>query len=352
MTLSRQHPGIIAALGAATLFGAGIPLAKLLLEATSPWLLAGLLYAGSGIGLAILHCYRGSQPAKLLSADIGWLVGAVISGGVVGPVLLMWGLSTTPATTASLLLNAEGVLTALIAWFVFHENFDRRIALGMTCIVAGAIVLSWPQNDTWQGKSESILSALAIIGACLAWAIDNNLTRKISLADATFIAMMKGLVAGVTNICIAFALGAQMPTTWIVPAALVLGFLSYGGSLVLFILALRHLGTARTGAYFSIAPFAGAVIAVLLLGEPISRPILVAGILMGVGVWLHMTEWHAHEHTHEEVEHEHEHEHDEHHQHSHDAPVGPSVRHTHRHRHKPVTHTHAHFPDAHHRHRH
>ena len=267
-------------------------------------------------------------------------------------MLLMWGLSTSPASTASLLLNAEGVLTALIAWFVFHENFDRRIALGMLCIVGGAVILSWPHNQSVDGNGGSLRSALAIIGACLAWAIDNNLTRKVSLADATFIAMVKGLVAGGTNICIAFALGIQLPASWVVPAALVLGFLSYGGSLVFFILALRHLGTARTGGYFSIAPFAGAVIAVLLLGEPANLKILVAGLLMGMGVWLHISERHAHEHSHETLEHEHEHEHDEHHQHSHGEPVAPGVRHSHRHRHQALTHTHAHFPDAHHRHLH
>ena len=352
MTTSWRHPGIIAALSAATLFGAGVPLAKLLLEATSPWLLAGLLYTGSGVGLAILRRCRGSEPVRLARADVGWLAGAVITGGVVGPVLLMWGLSTSPASTASLLLNAEGVLTALIAWFVFQENFDRRIALGMLCIVAGAVILSWPHNESVDGNGGSLRSALAIIGACLAWAIDNNLTRKVSLADATFIAMVKGLVAGGTNICIAFALGIHLPASWVVPAALVLGFLSYGGSLVFFILALRHLGTARTGGYFSIAPFAGAVIAVLLLGEPVNLKILVAGLLMGMGVWLHISERHAHEHRHEELDHEHDHEHDEHHQHSHEEPVAPGVRHSHRHRHQTLTHTHAHFPDAHHRHRH
>jgi drug/metabolite transporter (DMT)-like permease len=242
------------------------------------------------------------------------------------------------------------VLTALIAWFVFRENFDRRIALGMASIVAGAVVLAWPGGGADAGGP--ILPALAIAGACLAWAIDNNLTRKVSLADATFIAMVKGLAAGATNIGIAFALGAAMPAPGPALAGAAVGFVSYGVSLTLFVLALRHLGTARTGAYFSTAPFVGALIAVVALGEPVTPALGLAAFLMGAGVWLHVTEHHEHEHTHEALEHDHEHEHDEHHQHAHDGPVAPGVRHSHRHRHEPMTHSHPHYPDAHHTHPH
>jgi drug/metabolite transporter (DMT)-like permease len=267
---------------------------------------------------------------------------------MVGPALLMWGLSRMPASGASLLLNAEGVFTALLAWFVFRENFDRRIALGMALIVAGAVVLSWPG----EARLGETLPALAVLGACLAWAIDNNLTRKVSLGDATFIAMTKGLAAGATNCLLALAAGANLPSAAVILAAGLLGLLGYGLSLVLFVVALRELGTARTGAYFSTAPFAGALIAVAFLGEAVTMQLLLAGALMGVGVCLHLTEVHEHEHTHEALEHEHEHEHDLHHQHGHPEPVPPGTRHTHRHRHEPVTHTHPHYPDAHHSHDH
>jgi drug/metabolite transporter (DMT)-like permease len=347
----RQR-GVVAALGAALLFGAGTPFAKLLLDATSPWLLAGILYLGSGIGLAALRWSRRAPPVALAPRDIGWLAGAIAAGGIAAPVLLMWGLSGSPASTASLLLNAEGVLTALIAWFVFRENFDRRIALGMACIVAGALVLAWPHDGLAGERASSVLPALAIVGACLAWAIDNNFTRKVSLADATFIAMVKGLAAGTTNVGIAFALGAAMPALSLTVAAAALGFFSYGLSLVLFVVALRNLGTARTAAYFSTAPFVGALVAVAFMGEPLHAPLALAALLMGAGVWLHLSERHAHTHAHEALEHEHEHEHDEHHQHAHDHPVAQGVRHTHRHRHEPVTHSHPHYPDAHHTHRH
>jgi drug/metabolite transporter (DMT)-like permease len=240
------------------------------------------------------------------------------------------------------------VFTALLAWFAFRENFDRRIALGMLAIVAGAIVLSWPKQMQLAG----LWPALAILGACLAWGIDNNLTRKVSLSDATWIASVKGLAAGSINLLLAFWLGTTLPSIPAISAGLLIGLLAYGMSLSLFVVGLRHLGTARTGAYFSVAPFFGAILAIPLLHEPISERLLVAGALMLVGVWLHLTEQHSHEHAHEALEHDHEHTHDDHHLHEHDPPVAPGTKHSHPHRHDPLTHAHAHFPDAHHRHTH
>ena len=337
-----------AALGAALLFGASTPLAKLLLGNVDPWLLAGLLYLGSGIGLGVLRALQRAEKVRLAPGDLRWLAGAVLSGGVLGPVLLMWGLSRMPASGAALLLNAEAVFTALLAWFVFRENFDRRIALGMGLIVAGAAVLSWP-GDAGFG---AVAPALAVVGACLAWGIDNNLTRKVALADARFVAMVKGLVAGATNTALATLLGARLPELSVAAMAGVLGFVGYGISLALFVRALRDLGTARTGAYFSTAPFAGALLGLALLREPVTYELVAASVLMAWGVWLHLTERHAHLHAHDPVEHAHEHEHDEHHRHEHPEPVAPGVRHTHRHRHEPMTHSHPHYPDSHHRHEH
>ena len=348
------HPGVGAALGAALLFGTGTPLAKLLLAGTDPWLLAGLLYLGSGLGLTLLRLLRRSERrARMAPGEWPWLAGAVLAGGVVGPVLLMWGLVAMPASGAALLLNAEGVFTALIAWVVFHENVDRRIFIGMLAIVAGALVLSWPGQA--QAGFGDALPALAVLGACLAWGIDNNLTRKVALADAVWLASVKGLAAGATNLVLALALvGAAWPSMAQVGGALAVGLVAYGFSLVLFVVALRGLGTARTGAYFSVAPFFGALVAVLGLGEPVTAPLLIAGALMAIGVWLHLSERHEHRHGHEALEHEHAHEHDLHHQHAHDRPMvlAPGAVHTHRHRHEPTRHEHAHFPDAHHRHGH
>ena len=346
--LHWRNGGVLAALGAAVLFGVGTPLAKVLLDQATPWLLAGLLYLASGLGLAVTRVIGRRHTPRLSLKDTAWVLGATASGGIIAPVLLMWGLTNTPASGASLLLNAEGVFTALIAWFVFRENFDRRIAVGMALIVAGAVILSWPDSQ----RLSAPMPALAVIAACLFWALDNNLTRNVALTDATFIAMVKGLVAGAVNLVLAFALGAALPEWPIVLGAGLVGFFSYGLSLMLFVVALRHLGTARTGAYFSTAPFAGALVAITFLGEPISVQLALAGILMAAGVWLHLTEQHEHLHTHEPLEHEHSHEHDEHHAHAHPYPVVPGTRHSHRHRHDQLTHTHPHFPDEHHRHEH
>lgn len=346
LTLLRT-PGILAALSAALLFGAGTPLAKLLLDTVSPWLLAGLLYAGSGLGLTLYRRLRRAPRVRLPKVGTGWFLAAIVAGGVLAPVLLMFGLTGMPASGASLLLNAEGVFTALLAWFVFRENFDRRIALGMLAIVAGAVVLSWPG----EARFTQLWPALCILGACFAWGLDNNLTRKVSLTDATWIAAVKGLVAGSVNLNIAFMLDAQWPAWTPVFGAMLVGFFAYGISLALFVIALRHLGTARTGAYFSVAPFFGALLA-LLMGESLTVPLLIAGSLMALGVWLHLTEHHAHEHAHHAMLHTHSHVHDEHHQHEHDAAWDGKEPHSHPHQHSPLTHAHPHYPDVHHQHRH
>jgi drug/metabolite transporter (DMT)-like permease len=348
--------GVALALAAALLFGASAPLAKGLLREVNPQLLAGLLYLGSGTGLMLLWSacrdrttpHRSAAEAPLTRADLPWLVGAILCGGVVGPLLLMLGLARTPASPASLLLNLEGVFTAALAWVVFREHVHRRIALGMVAIIAGGVVLSWEGRLAWGG----LMGPLAVVGACLAWAVDNNLTQRVAASDPVQITMLKGLVAGATNTAIALRLGARWPAGSVLAAAAVVGFLGYGVSLALYVQALRDLGTARTGAYFSLAPFIGAVLGVLLWREPVTLGLLAAAALMGLGLWLHLTERHAHAHTHPPLEHAHAHVHDEHHQHAHgpDDPAGQP--HAHLHRHEPLTHRHAHYPDIHHRHSH
>ena len=351
-----RRRGVGLALTAAALFGASAPFAKLLLTDAAPQLLAGLLYLGSGVGLGLvwLRQRRSAEVARetpLARRDIPWLAGAIVFGGALGPLLLMTGLTRTPASGASLLLNFEGVFTALLAWFVFRENFDRRIALGMLAIVAGGAALSWEGRLTWGG----IAGPLAVAGACLCWAIDNNLTQKVSAGDPVQITMLKGLAAGSVNTTIAFLLGASWPSPSRVLAALLLGFLSYGVSLVLFVLALRHIGTARTGAYFSTAPFVGALLSIAIFRERPTALLIVAAVLMAVGVWLHFTERHEHAHHHEMLDHDHAHVHDEHHRHVHaasDPAAADPTPHTHWHRHSPIVHSHPHYPDIHHRHSH
>ena len=342
-------------LASAALFGASTPLAKLLMgDGVDPWLLAGILYAGSGLGLGLfmglVRLSRGvsgasAREASLKRSDLPWLGLVVLAGGVAGPVLLMIGLSHTPASSAALLLNLEGLATMVIAWVAFRENVDRRLLLGAAAILTGSVLLSWSGGPSGAGWG-----ALAICGACTAWGIDNNLTRKLSSADPIQIATIKGLAAGLVNLVLAFSRGAHLPSSGLLAAGLMVGLLGYGVSLVLFILALRSLGTARTGAYFSTAPFLGAVLALALFHEPVTPVLVAAALLMAVGVWLHLTEVHEHEHEHEILEHSHRHAHDVHHQHDHLPGDPPGQPHSHPHRHQPLRHSHAHYPDLHHRH--
>lgn len=342
---------ICAALAAALLFGASTPLAKQLLRDTSPMLLAGLLYLGSGIGLTAgrLLRDRGWRSPALAFPDWLWLLLAIGCGGVLGPLLLMLGLARTPAASASLLLNLEAVLTALLAWIVFRENADRRVMLGMALIVAGAVVLAGRGAAYAPGFG---WGALLIALACLCWAIDNNLTRKVSASDAAFLAGVKGLAAGVVNTGLALLLGARFPGSAGTAEAMAVGLLGYGVSLVLFVLALRGLGAARTGAYFSTAPFVGAAVSILAFGEHPSPLFWPAAVLMGTGVWLHLQERHEHMHTHQPVVHAHRHIHDADHQHVHDFDWDGREPHAHDHSHALLSHSHPHYPDIHHQHGH
>jgi drug/metabolite transporter (DMT)-like permease len=344
---------VVYALVSAALFGVSTPAAKILVGSVHPAVLAGLLYCGAGVGIAALRrvlpsIVPGAPEVAIGRSELRWLAGAIGVGGVIGPLLLMVGLARTDAAAASLLLTLEGAATALMAWFIFHENFDRRVALGMACLLAGAAVLSWSGTPTL----DNLIGPLAIAGACLAWGLDNNLTRKVSLSDPLQIVELKGLIAGPFNLVLGLLLGAAIPSWSTALIAGVVGFFGYGVSLALFVVALRHLGTARTGAYFSTAPFLGSIVAVVALGESMTAQLAIAGALMALGVWLHLTERHEHEHQHEPMAHVHPHSHDEHHRHSHSSSDPPGEPHTHFHEHAPLRHSHAHVPDMHHVHRH
>jgi drug/metabolite transporter (DMT)-like permease len=348
----RLDRGILAALSAAVLFGLSTPIAKKLVGEMPPLMLAGVLYAGSGVGLSLLLAVRalGTGRTRIVrprGAGVIWLLGAIAFGGVLGPYLLMYGLQLTDSASASLILNLESVFTALLAWFAFKENFDRRIAAGMMLIVTGGVVLSTGTAV----RAGGVIGPLAIAAACLAWAIDNNLTRKVAINDAMLIACVKGVAAGSISIVLALHFGAQIPAVATTVRAGLLGFIGYGLSLTLFVIALRNLGTARTGAYFALAPFIGAALAVAL-GAPLTGTLLFAAVFMGAGVWLHITENHAHLHRHSSIVHEHWHVHDEHHQHRHADGTHDQESHSHVHLHEPIEHAHPHYPDVHHRHKH
>ena len=333
-SLFTNYSGPLLALASAALFGASTPVAKLLLGVTDPLLLAGLLYLGSGIGLGIIslgaRLSGRAAEAPLRRRDLPWLGLIVLFGGVLGPALLMAGLTSASGGAGSLLLNTESLATMAIAWIFLRENVDRRVFAGAMAILAGALVLSWPTD----GAAMTGGGGALIVAACICWGIDNNLTRKLSAADPVQIAMVKGVTAGVINAALGFAHGAQLPEMGTLAAAAIVGFLGYGISLTLVVLGLRHLGAARTGAYFSTAPFIGA-----------------AG-LMAAGVYVHLAKKHEHEHVHEPLFHEHRHVRDEHHRHAHGPSDPDGEPHSHPHQHGRLVHKHPHYPDLHHRHEH
>lgn len=350
--------GRLLAVSSAVLFGCATVAAKALLGDVEPTVLAGLLYLGSGAGLGAAALAARLTPGGrrfstgLSGRDAPWLAGAVVSGGMAAPVLLMWGLSRTSASAASLMLNLEGVLTVLIAGALFRENIGGRIAAGLALVIAGAALISAAPGAGGGSGSAGPAGGAAIAGACLLWALDNNLTRRISAGNPVVIAGIKGLAAGSVNLAASALLGMSLPDAGTAAIAGLAGFLGYGASLVLFIMALREAGAARTGALFSTAPFIGAGASLLILGEPAGPMLLPAAALMAAGVWLQSGERHIHAHAHGSLFHEHSHVHDVHHAHAHDGAEPAGERHCHPHQHEPFEHTHAHLPDIHHRHGH
>lgn len=344
--LSLQRYALLA-LASAALFGAATPALKPIAGELNPVLLAGLLYLGSFLGLTVARALRPKRnEAPLRRQDLPALGGAIAAGGIAAPILLVWGLSGLAASAASLLLAAEAVLTVLVAAALFREPVAPRIWLAAVLVLGAGALLAWTP-----GLSLPVsLHALAVLAACLLWGLDNNLTSRISLSDPYSIAMWKGLGAGGVNTAIGIALVPTLPQAlWL--GALAVGALGYGASLVLYVLALRHLGAARTAAHFGSAPFFGAALSIALLGEPVTPVLGAAFVLAALGTWLALTEKHHHEHVHEAIEHEHRHVHDAHHRHAHRGDEGPEP-HSHPHRHAPMRHRHAHFPDPHHRHPH
>ena len=344
-----RSKGPIYAVTAAALFGISTPLSKLLIGGIDPVLLAALLHLGSGGGVFLLGRFRvlSAAPgeARLEPTDYPWLAGATLTGGVIATLCLLFGLQETPAASASLLLNFEIVATTLIAHFVFSEYIGKRVVAAIAIITAASIVLS----GTGAGHLGFSPAALAIIAACVFWGIDNNLIRKISGKDPLAITMVKGLGAGTVSLVISVVTHSALPEFSIVAAALGVGFLTYGVSIVLFVLALRDLGAARTGAYFAVAPFIGSVASLLIFREVPGTGFFIALLLFLAGVVLLVSEQHIHRHLHERLLHTHRHRHDDHHVHPH--PGEDIDGHIHEHVHKPIDHEHNHAPDIHHRHK-
>jgi len=340
--------GALFGLAAAALFGMSAPLAKLLLGRTEPQMLAALLYLGAGIGLLLVRARgRTRSEAPLRQEDWPYAAAIAISGGVIAPVLMLHGLRQVSGVAGSLLLNLEAPFTIAVAVLFFREHLPRREAIAAAVIILGGAALTMERNASSQA---TLTGVLLLAGACASWALDNNLTQKLSLKDPMELVRLKTLSAGSMNLVIAMTLGQDLPREPIVMAALTLGFFSYGASILLDAYALRDLGAAREAAYFATAPFFGVALSVAVLRESPTLPQLIAILIMSVGVVLLLRARHSHMHIHEALDHEHRHIHDEHHQHAHQSVDATGEPHSHRHQHAPLTHEHAHVSDIHHRH--
>lgn len=342
---------VSAGIGAAALFGAVIPVSKILLTGIGPVTLAALLYLGAGSGLFLMKVMPFRKmvrsEAPVTREDIPALVIIIAAGSIAGPVLLMTGLTTVPAATASLLLNGELVMTAIIAGIFFSEHLGRRTMLAAGLVVSGGLIISYDPTETLLVSPGAVL----ILGACFCWGIDNTVTRLISAKEPATIVILKGCCAGFFGLILAQMMGEATPQLPDIGIALLVGFLGYGLSLLLFIKSIRDLGTVRTGSLFACAPFIGVLVSYLLLNEV---PGLLTGIalpLMAIGAYLIATEQHNHPHTHQVISHDHRHRHDDgHHIHYHNAAV--ITNHAHEHGHGELTHEHRHTPDIHHHHIH
>lgn len=354
--MNRRVNYILQALGAAALFGISAPLAKLFVADIHPVVFSSLLYLGCGIGLFLFRLGHRkfsksiSKESKLDGADIKWLIGAIVAGGVAAPIVLLYSLKLTTGATASLLLNFESVSTTVIAAMIFRESVAKQVWAAVIIITIGSALLT---VENFNALKISVGSA-GVLAACMLWGLDNNLTRNISGKDAVVITTIKGIAAGSISLVIALASRFAFPEVKYIIAAMIIGFVCYGASIVLFINSLRHLGSSRTGAYFSLAPFIGAIVSFIILKENPGMFLFIALPIMILGAGLLSFERHSHSHIHEEFEHDHLHSHDDgHHNHTHDFPgFTPSLVHSHPHKHEYMEHTHEHTPDLHHRHSH
>jgi drug/metabolite transporter (DMT)-like permease len=345
---------ILFALASAVLFGISAPLAKILLNEVDAVVLAGLLYLGAFVGLGlysivskIFRTKKSDIAESLGKKDLPYLAGAVIFGGIIGPIALMVGLSFVSGFVASLLLNMEVVATVLIALIIFKENSGPRLWIALLVITLGGVLLTW--NPAF--GNYHIIGSILIIIAMISWGIDNNLTRQISDKSPVQITLIKGIIGGSASISLALAIGAKITLGPYLLYGLILGTISVGLSLIFFINALQGLGSSRTGMIFSIAPFIGAGLSIFLLRDQLYWYMLPATLLMIIGVFLLVKEDHSHKHRHEEIQHTHRHIHDGlHHKHVHSD--GYKGWHSHPHTHKPIFHIHIHWPDIHHRHDH
>lgn len=339
---------LLIALLSAILFGAATPLGKLLLESVPPFQLAGLLYLGAGVGVLPFSLAKGNamRIRGMGGKNVFRLAGAIVFGGIIGPVLLLFGLQLASSASVAMWLNLELAATALLGFFFFRDHLGRRGWLGVGGTIIASALLSWHEGGIGP------YALLLVGGASVCWGLDNHLTALIDGITPTQSTFWKGMMAGVTNLTVSFFFEAFDKALVMIGSAIIVGVFSYGFSISLYILAAQNMGATRAQMIFASAPFFGVVLSMLVLGEGLSAMQSIAALLLIVSLVTLFLDHHAHFHEHERLHHKHGHRHDDHH-HSHDHGEGEVAGpHCHWHEHEAKAHSHPHWPDIHHRHRH
>ena len=349
-SLPAVRGGLLALL-AAGLFGVSTPLVQHFGKGLGAFSTAALLYAGAAL-VGLLSRQPVEREARLMRSDLPRLLSMAAFGAVLGPVALAWGLQHTSGTSASLMLALEALFTAVLARLLYQETMDRRVWAAMLLLLAGGVALVLDQG---RGGGTQLWGMLAVLVATAAWGTDNTLSRALAERDPGQVVLGKAAIGAAATAVLALLFGEPMPSAMAAVVLLAVGASGYGLSLRFYLLAQRAFGAARTGSVFAFAPFIGAAFAIALGDRSGTWVMAAGGLLMMLGVALHLMESHGHEHDHEALAHEHAHSHDDgHHDHTHEAAVDGvfAGSHSHPHVHAPGRHAHPHVPDAHHRHAH
>jgi drug/metabolite transporter (DMT)-like permease len=340
--------GIGLAIASAVAFGATIPMLGWAGTGVGPFVTASLLYAGASVAAVLQKAVVRESGSGFVPCSFPTLLVMAGAGAVVAPTLFAWGLQLTGPVTGGLLLNLEAVWTVVLARIVFGEFLGRRVLIALTLMLIGGALLAIQGKG---GLEFSVVGVIAVVGASLAWAIDNTASRRLAELRPLTVVATKGAFGAVLTLSLALIFHESLPKAWQVAALLAAGATGYGASLRLYLMAQRRIGAARTASVFALAPFIGAALGLFAVPTHLTWAVGAAGVLFVAGVALHISERHAHRHRHEGTEHDHAHSHDDgHHSHGHAEPV--IGEHAHRHRHEPLEHEHDHGPDVHHGHDH
>ena len=281
-----MNKAIFYAILAAALYALNAPVSKLMLKNVPPTMMAGFLYLGAGLGMALMGLVRrrtglSKQEMHLTRKDLPFTLGMVVLD-IAAPIFLMIGLSRTTSANASLLNNFEIVATSLIALLIFKEKIGRRLWIAIGLITLSSILLSVEDAGSFRFS----VGSLFVLLACVCWGLENNCTRNLSHSDPLEIVVIKGFGSGIGSVIIGRVVGEALPLWGDILRILLLGFVAYGLSIYFYVYAQRELGAAKTSAYYAIAPFIGVLLSFIMFREIPGALFFIALAIMVAGTWM------------------------------------------------------------------